>query len=91
MPAAATSANARAMLFEAFPTTPAGSAFEPASTKSLIQSARPYCSYEYPPATNSFSSDSACTTRTLAPAAPDSAWAMALPVPVPMYLNVYWG
>ena len=73
MPAAATSANAWAMLLPAFAATVAGSEFGPASTKSLVQSARPYCSNEYPPDTNWFSSDAAWTIRLLAPAAPDSA------------------
>ena len=91
MPAAATSANAWVMLVAALPATPAGSPWLPASTKSLVHRARPYCSKEYPPATNSFSSEAAWTIRTLAPAAPDSACAIALPEPVPMYLKVNCG
>ena len=70
-PALATSANACAMLFAAFAPTPAGSAVDPANTKSLVQIALPnWLSIEKPLATNWFSSDAACTISALGPPVP---------------------
>ena len=63
------------MLFAPLAPTPAGSAFGPASTKSLGKIALPYwLLYENPLATNWFSSDAAWTIRALGPPVPLSAF-----------------